>query len=187
MPNPIASIEMSSGKKIVIELLPESAPNTVNSFIWVAKNGYYDNQAIIRIVPGFVIQSSYRNFDNPLLARRLAGEFASNGWENGAANQPGCVAMGGDGKQYASCCGFYITLEYHQRLDGNYPVFGRIIEGWDEVRRIENVATTPVDSGKLGVEINQPIDPEVMVKVTVETFGVDYPDPVFAPVEENES
>ncbi|MCL2852899.1 MAG: peptidylprolyl isomerase [Defluviitaleaceae bacterium] len=183
MKNPIATIEMSSGNKIVIELFPENAPNTVNSFIWVAKKGYYDNQDIIRIVPGFVVQSSYRNFDNPELNYLIDGEFTSNGFEKGLNNVPGCVAMGGDGKKYASCCGFYITLEYHARLDGNYPVFGKVIEGWDEVRRIEKVATEPVDIGKPGVEVNKPIVPETMVKVTVETHGVEYPDPILIPNE----
>ena len=181
MTNPIATIEMSSGNKIVIELFPENAPNTVNSFIWAAKNGYYDNQPIKRVVPGFVVQSSYTNFDNPALNHTIEGEFASNGFEKGLPNTPGCVAMGGDGEKYASCCGFYFTLEYHERLDGTYPVFGKVIEGWDEVRRIENVKTVPVDIGIPRVTVNEPIEPEVMVKVTVETFGVSYPDPVLLP------
>ena len=183
MKNPIATIDMSSGNKIVIELFPENAPNTVNSFIWVAKSGYYDNQEIIRVVPGFVVQSSYRNFDNPALKFLIEGEFLSNGFEKGLNNVPMCVAMGGDGKSKASCCGFYFTLEYHKRLDGNYPVFGKVIEGWDEVRRIENAETVPVDSGKEGVIINRPVVPEIMVKITVETFGVDYPAPVLIPYE----
>ena len=176
--NPIATIEMSSGNKIVIELFPENAPNTVNSFIWVAQNGYYDNQEIIRVVPGFVVQTSYKNFDNPALAYRIEGEFASNGFDKGLKNEPGCVAMGGDGKKYASGCGFYFTLEYHARLDGNFPVFGKVIEGWEEVKRIEGVKTMPVDSGALNVEINLPLVPEIMKKVTVETFGVTYPEPI---------
>ena len=178
MKNPIATIEMSSGNKIVIELFPENAPNTVHSFIWVAKNGYYDNQEIIRVVPGFVVQSSYRNFDNPKLNYSIDGEFTSNNFEKGLNNVPGCVAMGGDGKKVASCCGFYFTLEYHERLDGNYPVFGKVIEGWDEVKRIEHVKTVPVDIDIPNVVVNKPVEPEIMVKVTVETFGITYPEPV---------
>ena len=179
MKNPIATIEMSSGNKIVIELFPENAPNTVNSFIWVARSGNYNNQEIIRVVPGFVVQSSYKNFDNPALHYLVEGEFTSNGFERGLGNTgSGCVAMGGDGKSKASCCGFFFTLKYHERLDGNYPVFGKVIEGWDEVLRIEQVETVPVDIGKPGIEVNKPVVPEIMVKVTVETFGVDYPDPI---------
>ena len=182
MMNPIATIEMSSGNKIVLELFPENAPNTVNSFIWVAQNGYYNNQEIIRIVPGFVVQTSYRNFDNPDLAFRIDGEFHSNGFKNGRNNLPGCVAMGGDGQKYASGCGFYFTLEYHARLDGNYPVFGRVVDGWEEVRRLEKVETVPVESKSDNVIINRPVEPEIMVKVTVETFGVEYPAPIHVQV-----
>ena len=179
MKNPIATIEMSSGKKIVIELYPKNAPNTVNSFIWVAQNGHYDNQKITRIVPDFVVQTSYKNFDNPALKYLIEGEYTSNGFEKGLSNTgPGCVAMGGDGKTKASCCGFFFTLKYHERLDGNYPVFGKVIEGWDEVMRIEKVETTPVEIDIPGVEVNKPATPEIMVKVTIETFGVDYPDPI---------
>ena len=183
MKNPIATIEMSSGNKIIIELYPENAPNTVNSFIWTAKQGFFDNQEIKRVVPGFVVQSSYSNFENPALKYYIQGEFAANGFDKGLSNTPGCVAMGGDGKQYASCCCFYFTLEYHQRLDGAYPVFGKVIEGWDEVKRIENVETVPVDIGVPGVTVNKPVTPEVMLRVTVETFGVSYPEPDLIPGE----
>lgn len=179
MKNPTATIEMSSGKQIIIELFPQNAPNTVNSFIWTAKNGFYDNQEITRIVPGFVVQPSYTNFENPKLNYIIDGEFAANDFRKGIKNDTGCVAMGGDGRKIASCCCFYFTMEYHSRLDGYYPVFGKVTEGWDEVKRIESVETVPVKTDMPGVEVNRPVNPEIMVKVSVETFGTEYPDPVF--------
>jgi peptidyl-prolyl cis-trans isomerase B (cyclophilin B) len=178
MRNPISTIEMSSGNKIVIELFPEHAPNAVNSYIWLAQRGKFDNREICRVVPGFVIQPSYSNFDDEEMAYLLEGEFASNGFTKGLKNDVGCVAMGGDGTRYASGSCFYFTLAYHERLDGNYTVFGKVIEGWDEVKRIEGVALEPVHIDVPGVTVNKPLKHEIMVKVTVNTFGITYPEPI---------
>ena len=91
------------------------------------------------------------------------------------------IAMGGDGKSRASGCEFYFTLAYHERLDGNYPVFGKGIEGWDEVERLEHVELVNVPCSHPGIEINRPVTPETMVRVRVETFGESYPEPVKLP------
>ena len=176
--HPIATIEMSSGKNIVIELYPEEAPNTCASFIWLANRGRYDNKTVDRIVPGFVIQPSYSEFDHEECKYEIDGEFLSNGFPNHLKNDVGCIAMGGDGKSRASGCEFYFTLAYHERLDGNYPVFGKVIEGWDEVERLEHVELVNVPCSHPGIEINRPVTPETMVRVRVETFGESYPEPV---------
>ena len=94
--HPIATIEMSSGKNIVIELYPEEAPNTCASFIWLANRGRYDNKTVDRIVPGFVIQPSYSEFDHEECKYEIDGEFLSNGFPNHLKNDVGCIAMGGD-------------------------------------------------------------------------------------------
>ena len=85
-------------------------------------------------MPGFVIQPSYSEFDHEECRYEIDGEFLSNGFPNHLKNDVGCVAMGGDGKSRASGCEFYFTLAYHERLDGNYPVFGKVIEGWMRLR-----------------------------------------------------
>ena len=73
--HPIATIYMKNGKKIVIELLPESAPNTVNSFIYVASKGYMDNHAIERIVPGNWVDISYTAFGKKECQYLIPSEF----------------------------------------------------------------------------------------------------------------
>ncbi len=183
MKNPIATIEMSSCNKIVIELFPEHAPNAVNSFINLAQKGKFDGHKISRIVPGFVIQPSYSNFEDEEMAYLLEGEFSANGFKDGMKNDVGSVAMGGDGIRWASGSCFYFTLAYHERLDGNYTVFGKVIGGWDEVKRIESVALRRVDLDWPGVTVNEPVEPEIMVRITVNTFGKRYPEPDKAAVD----
>jgi peptidyl-prolyl cis-trans isomerase B (cyclophilin B) len=180
--HPIATIEMSSGAKIVMELFPENAPNTCNSFIDLVRRGLYDNREIRRVVPDFVIQPSYSSFEEPEMDYSIAGEFTAAGFEGGITNDYGCVAMGGDGKTASGSC-FYFTMCYDKRLDGRFPVFGKVIEGMDELKRIESVALKPVQSDTPDVRINVPVEPEIMKKVSVETFGVEYPPPVKLPKE----
>jgi peptidyl-prolyl cis-trans isomerase B (cyclophilin B) len=180
----MATIEMASGAKIVIELFPENAPNTCNSFIDLAMRGLYDNRAIQRIVPGFVIQPLMNISDEPELDYSITGEFAAAGFEGGLENEYGCVAMAGD-KKSASGSSFYFTLCEEPRLKGYFPVFGRVVEGIDELKRIEKVDLLPVSSpeGRPDVIINIPVVPEVMKTVTVETFGQKYPPPQKLPKE----
>ena len=175
--HPVASIEMSSGARIMIELFPESAPNTCNSFIHLARRGLFNNREIRRVVPGFVIQPSYSSFEEPEMDYNISGEFAAAGFEGGIPNDYGCVAMGGDGKTASGSC-FYFNLCNDKRLDGRFPVFGKVVEGLEELKRIEGVALQPVQSDMPGVIINVPVRPEIMKKVTIETFGHEYPPPV---------
>ena len=136
MKNPIATIKMNSGKKIVIELMPECAPNTVNSFIYLAEKGLFDNREIKRIVPGFVIQPTYDSFDRqPECNIAIEGEFRANGFENNLKIEKGVVALGGDGEKISGSSCFFITLsdEAGAKLDGKFAGFGKVIKGYDEV------------------------------------------------------
>ena len=179
--HPIATIEMENGSRIVIELYPEEAPNTCASFIWLANRGRYDQKTVDRIVPGFVMQPSYTEFDHEECRYEIEGEFSANGFPNHLKNDVGAVAMGGDGESRASGSEFYFTLGYHPRLDGHYPVFGKVIQGWEEVQRLERGPLVPVPSPCPGIEINRPEPPVVMARVRVETFGKTYPEPTRLP------
>lgn len=178
--NPIATILMSSGNEIKIELYPELAPNTVNSFVNLAQRGLFDNRKIERIVKDFVIQPSYTSFNkDPECDFLIEGEFRANGFENPMAIDKYTVAMGGDGERYASGSCFFITVgENIERLQGRYPGFGKVIEGFEELDRLLDIETVPVESGMPGVTINEPKIPEIMVKVTVETFGRSFEAPI---------
>lgn len=176
MKNPIAKMYTDKGV-ITIELYPNSAPNTVASFIWAASQGMYDNRLIKRIVPGFVLQPSYCFFDDKRCDFMLNGEFSANSIENPVKFEKWTVAMAGDGEHKAHGSEFFITLsdEAGAKLQGKFAAFGKVIDGFDEVTRLENVPTVPVYPQGVKATINRPVKDEHMTKVTVETFGETYP------------
>ena len=98
MTNPKATLHMANGADIVIELLPEAAPNTVNSFIYAASHGYLDHHAIERIVPGNWVDVSYTAFGHKELQYLIPNEFALNPDVTPLDSHPGCVCMGGYGE-----------------------------------------------------------------------------------------
>ena len=178
--NPIATILMASGNEIKIELFPQVAPNTVNSFIHLSQKGCFDQRRIERIVKDFVIQPSYTSFNNdPECNYLIEGEFQVNGFDNSLELDKYTVAMGGDGERFASgSCFFIVVGENIERLKGKYPGFGRVISGFEEIERLLEVEVIPVKADIPGVVINEPKDPEIMIKVTVETFGCEFEPPV---------
>ena len=179
--NPIATMIMKSGNKIVIELIPKEAPNAVNCFIDLAERGLFNKREIKRIAPDFVLQPTYDSFErNPECNVALNGEFKVNGFENNLKIEKGVVALGGDGLKMSGGSCFFITLsdEAGKKLDGKYTGFGRVIEGYEEVERIVSVETKSIDIGVKGVVINEPVIPEIIEKIEVETFGITYSKPV---------
>ena len=100
MTNPKATLHMANGADIVIELLPEAAPNTVNSFIY----GYLDHHAIERIVPGNWVDMSYTAFGHKETQYLIPNEFALNPDVTPLDSHPGCVCMGGYGEAGLASC-----------------------------------------------------------------------------------
>lgn len=179
MPNPVATITMQSGKQIVIELRPDAAPNTVNSFLHLAKLGVYDGHAIQRIVPGFVVDVSYNAFGREEAKYFLEYETRNNKFPNPLRVEPGVVCMGGHPGGGVSGGEFFFPLEYHERLDGAYPAFGIVTEGMEEIQSWEEVELQQVLLQEIPeLLVYMPIEPIVIESVVVETFGVEYPLPV---------
>ncbi|MBQ7757781.1 peptidylprolyl isomerase [Anaerotignum sp.] len=176
--NPKATLYMANGSKVVIELLPEHAPNTVNSFIFAAKNGYLDNHTIERIVPGNWIDMSYTAFGHKECQYLIPNEFQLNPDVVPLDSHPGCVCMGGYGEAGLASCEFFFPLRDCPDHKGIYPVFGKVLEGMEEIWRLEKVETIPVDFPIEGVEVNEPVEPQVVEKVELELFGVEYPEPI---------
>lgn len=176
--NPIARLKTTQGT-ITIELFPDIAPNTVNSFIYAANNGLFDNRLIRRVVPGFVLQPSYTYFEDDRCKYHIEGEFANNGFDNSITIKRGTVCLAGDGDKEASGCEFFITLtdETGEKLQGRFAPFGQVIDGWDEVKRLEGVEVKQIFIEGVGATIMQPVKDEYMLGVTVDTKGVDYPRP----------
>lgn len=177
--NPVATIYMKNGSEIVIELLPEHAPNTVNSFIFAASRGYMDHHAIERIVPGSWVDVSYTAFGRRECQYLIPGEFQLHPQVEPLDSHPGVVCMGGYGEDGLAGCEFFFPLRDCPEHKGIYPVFGRVLRGMEEIRRLEQVKTVPVtDFPIAGVEVNRPVEPEVIDRVELELFGQVYPEPV---------
>lgn len=167
--NPIVTIEMESGAIMKAELYPEIAPNTVNNFISLVKEGYYDGIIFHRVIRGFMIQGGDpqgTGVGGP--GYSIKGEFTANGFRNDLEHTPGVLSMARTMMPDSAGSQFFIMHETSPHLDGQYAAFGKIVEGMDVVEDIAAVATDYND---------RPLDEQKMVKVTVETFGVDYPEP----------
>ena len=163
--NPTATFYMANGKKIVVELLPESAPNTVASFIWCAGHGWLDNHAIQRIVPGSWVDLSYQAFHHKECAYLIPNEFTLHPEITPLESHPGCVCMGGYGEMGLAGCEPFFPLRDCPEHKGVYPVFGKVIEGIEAVDHIADLETDYMD---------RPTKYPVMEEVTVETFGEEY-------------
>ena len=167
--NPILTIEMENGDTIKAELYPEIAPNTVNNFISLTNQGFYDGLIFHRVIKGFMIQGGDpegRGIGGPGYA--IKGEFAANGFENNLKHDRGVLSMARSMMPDSAGSQFFVMHKDSPHLDGQYAAFGRVIEGMDTVDKIAETKTDFQD---------KPKEDQVMKTVTVETFGVDYDEP----------
>ena len=166
--NPIVTIEMENGDKMVAELYPHIAPNTVNNFISLVNSGYYDGIIFHRVIKGFMIQGGCPNgngMGGP--GYSIKGEFTNNGFTNNLKHERGVLSMARTMVPNSAGSQFFIMHQTSPHLDREYASFGRVIEGMDVVDEIANTRTDRMD---------KPKEPQVMKTVTVETFGQDYSD-----------
>ncbi len=169
MSNPVVTLEMENGDVIKAELYPEIAPNTVNNFISLVKKGFYDGLIFHRVIPGFMIQGGDplgKGLGGP--GYGIKGEFLQNGFRNELKHTRGVLSMARAGDPNSAGSQFFIMHEDAPHLDGGYAAFGKVIEGIEAVDRICDVRTDWNDKPRI---------PQVMKKVTVDTFGMDYPEP----------
>ena len=169
MSNPIVTIEMENGDVMKAELYPEIAPNTVNNFISLCSKGFYDGLIFHRVISGFMIQGGDpegKGIGGP--GYSIRGEFTANGFKNDLKHSRGVLSMARTMAPNSAGSQFFIMHEDSPHLDGQYAAFGKITEGLDVVDKIANTRTDYND---------RPRVPQVMKKVTVETFGVEYHEP----------
>jgi peptidyl-prolyl cis-trans isomerase B (cyclophilin B) len=169
MSNPIVTIEMENGDVMKAELYPEIAPNTVNNFISLVKKGFYDGLIFHRVIPGFMIQGGDpqgKGIGGP--GYSIKGEFRQNGFQNELKHVRGVLSMARSMAPNSAGSQFFIMHEDSPHLDGGYAAFGKVIEGIEAVDHVCDVRTDWNDKPRI---------PQVMKRVTVETFGVDYPEP----------
>ena len=169
MANPIVTIEMEDGGIIKAELYPEIAPNTVNNFISLINKGFYNGVIFHRVIPGFMIQGGDplgRGTGGP--GYSIRGEFLLNGFKNDLKHTAGVLSMARSMAPNSAGSQFFIMHEDAPHLDGQYASFGKVLEGMDVVDRI---ARTRRDFN------DKPRMEQKMKSVTVDTFGVEYPEP----------
>lgn len=167
--NPIVTFEMADGKMMKAELYPEIAPNTVNNFISLIKKGFYDGVIFHRVINGFMIQGGDpegTGMGGP--GYGIKGEFSQNGFQNDLKHTEGVLSMARSMMPDSAGSQFFIMHKTSPHLDGAYAAFGKITEGMEAVNAIAETATDYSD---------RPLEDQVMKSVTVETFGVDYPEP----------
>jgi len=169
MSNPVITIEMENGKKIVAELYPEIAPETVNNFVYLAGQGFYDGLIFHRVIPGFMIQGGDPDgvgTGGPGYC--IKGEFLMNGVKNELSHKRGVLSMARANHPNSAGSQFFIMHQDGKFLNNQYAAFGKVTEGMDVVDEIAAVKTDANDKPKEDVR---------MKAITVETFGVTYPEP----------
>ncbi len=167
--NPIVTITMANGDVIKAELYPETAPESVNNFINLIKQNFYDGLIFHRVIKGFMIQGGDpegTGMGGP--GYSIKGEFHQNGFANDLKHTPGVLSMARSIHPDSAGSQFFIMHKTSPHLDGAYAAFGKVIEGMDVVNRIAETATNYED---------RPLENQVMQTVTVNTFGVEYPEP----------
>lgn len=166
MKNPLVTIEMENGNKIIVELYPDVAPNTVRNFVSLVEKGFYNGLIFHRVIPGFMIQGGDpegTGMGGP--GYSIKGEFTANGFVNNLKHDRGVISMARSQRPNSAGSQFFIMVEKAPHLDGQYASFGKVIEGMEEVDRIVAVERDRYD---------MPYDEQIMKTVTVDTFGEDY-------------
>lgn len=172
MSNPIVTFQTTAGT-FKAELYPEVAPNTVNNFISLVKKGFYDGTIFHRVIPGFMIQGGDpegSGMGGP--GYGIKGEFSANGFKNDLRHTRGVLSMARSMRPNSAGSQFFVMVADAPHLDGQYAAFGKVIEGMETADAIVSAKRDYSD---------RPYEDQIMEKVTVETFGVDYDEPVIGP------
>ena len=169
MANPVVTITMENGDVIKAELYPEVASNTVNNFISLVKKGYYDGLIFHRVIRGFMIQGGCpqgTGMGGP--GYSIKGEFSQNGVKNDLKHTEGVLSMARSMMPNSAGSQFFIMHKDAPHLDGAYAAFGKVTEGMNIVDKIANERTDYSD---------RPLKEQKIKSMTVDTFGVEYPEP----------
>lgn len=168
--NPVVTFTMQGCKTFKAELYPDKAPNTVNNFISLVRNHFYDGLTFHRVIEGFMIQGgdpAGNGTGGP--GYTIKGEFRSNGYPaNDIKHLRGVLSMARSMMPDSAGSQFFIMHRNAAHLDGQYAAFGKVTEGMEVVDSIAVVDTDMRD---------RPLQPQVIETVTVETFGEEYPEP----------
>ncbi|MDD3262202.1 MAG: peptidylprolyl isomerase [Oscillospiraceae bacterium] len=169
MQNPVVTFETTAGT-MKAELYPQAAPNTVRNFIDLVRSGFYDGTIFHRVIPDFMIQGGDpggTGMGGP--GYSIRGEFAENGFQNDLKHTRGVLSMARTMIPDSAGSQFFVMVADAPHLDGQYAAFGKLTEGLEVADKIVAARRDYND---------RPLKDQIMQKVTVETFGADYPAPV---------
>ncbi len=161
---PLVTIKIKDYGTMEAELYPHIAPNTVNNFISLINQGFYNGLTIHRIEKGFVLQGgdpTGTGSGGP--GYSIEGEFTTNGFLNELKHTEGVLSMARTNQPNSAGSQFFIMLDDAPHLDGNYAAFGKVISGMDIAHQIEEAG---LNHGSITIE-----------EMSVETYGVDYQEP----------
>ncbi|MCR4749091.1 MAG: peptidylprolyl isomerase [Lachnospiraceae bacterium] len=167
--NPVVTITMTNGDVMKAELYPDIAPQSVNNFISLINKKFYDGLIFHRVIKGFMIQGGCPDgtgMGGP--GYSIKGEFNQNGFENNLKHTEGVLSMARAMHPDSAGSQFFIMHKTSPHLDGSYAAFGKVTEGMDVVNKIAEVRTDWSD---------KPLEEQKIATITVDTFGVEYPEP----------
>lgn len=142
--NPMVEIEMENGGIMRLELYPDIAPITVDNFLNLVNDGFYDGLIFHRVINNFMIQggdptgTGMGGSENT-----IKGEFVQNGVKNDLSHTRGVISMARSQSYDSASSQFFIVHQDSTYLDGSYAAFGKMVDGYDV---LDEIATTPTDS-----------------------------------------
>lgn len=154
--NPTVTLTIDNNKTIEIELFPEIAENSVNNFIALAQDHFYDGLIFHRVIPGFMIQGGCpkkNGTGGP--GYGIPGEFSSNGFSNDLKHSKGVLSMARAQHPDSAGSQFFIMAANSPHLDGQYAAFGQVTSGLEVVDEIVSVKRSPMDKPLVDVVITK--------------------------------
>ena len=170
---PIVTMIIKDYGTITLELYPEMAPNTVNNFITLANDGFYDGLVFHRVIKDFMVQGGDpEGIGSGGPGYSIAGEFSINGFtQNTLSHTKGVISMARTNIPDSAGSQFFIMSADGTYLDGQYAAFGKVTSGIEVVEAIEKVETNNSD---------KPVKDIVIESIRVDTNGVEVPEVVKA-------
>lgn len=159
------TITMQDGSKMEGELYPDLAPETVENFVNLVNDKFYDGLVFHRVIDGFMIQGGgyNKNLTPKEAPDTINGEFYANGVSNALSHEKGVISMARTNEYNSASSQFFIMDENNTSLDGNYAAFGRITEGLDVVEKISKSETETKDNGMTDV----PVTPVIIKTIRI--------------------
>lgn len=167
--HPLVTMDLGELGMIKVELYPDIAPNTVHNFISLVQQGYYDGVIFHRVIPGFMIQGgdpTGTGGGGP--GYGIKGEFSQNGFANGLKHARGVISMARTNAPDSAGSQFFLMVADSPHLDGAYAAFGKVVEGIEVADKVVSVRRDRMD---------KPFEDQRILKMSVETYGVEYPEP----------